>query len=159
MAEDPLPPLELDGGALRIAGRIDRIDVAPGRSDALVYDYKGRTTTDGAHWVADRKWQIALYLIAVKELLDLEPVGGLYQPLGSKDLRPRGALLADADPGLGVVARDRREADDLEALVDEVVAEVLTAIGELRAGALEPRPATCAYGGGCSYPMICRSEA
>jgi RecB family exonuclease len=156
--DDPVGPLRL-AEDVAVAGRIDRIDVGADGRSALVYDYKGRTTTDGAHWVADRKWQIALYLIAVKELLDLEPVGGLYQPLGSKDLRPRGALLADADPGLGVVGRDRREADDLEALVDEVVAEVLKAIGELRAGALEPRPATCAYGGGCSYPMICRSEA
>jgi ATP-dependent helicase/DNAse subunit B len=156
--DDVLGPLRL-GQDVAVAGRIDRIDVGADGRSAVVYDYKGRTTTDGAHWVADRKWQIALYLIAVKELLDLEPVGGLYQPLGSKDLRPRGALLAGADPGLDVVVRDRREADDLEALVDEVVAEVLKAIGELRAGALQPRPATCAYGGGCSYPMICRSEA
>ena len=44
-------------------------------------------------------------------------------------------------------------------LVDDVVAQVLEAVSELRAGRLRPRPATCAYGGGCSYPMICRSEA
>jgi ATP-dependent helicase/DNAse subunit B len=155
--DDELGPLRLSHD-VAVAGRIDRIDVGPGRR-ALVYDYKGRTTTDGAHWVADRKWQVALYLIAVKELLDLEPAGGLYQPLGSKDLRPRGALLADADPGLDVVARDRREPDALEELVEQVVGEVLRAVAELRSGALVPRPATCAYGGGCSYPMICRSEA
>jgi ATP-dependent helicase/DNAse subunit B len=149
-------PLRLSAD-VAVAGRIDRIDVR-GRS-AMVYDYKGRTTTDGAHWVQDRKWQVALYLIAVKELLDLEPAGGLYQPLGSKDLRPRGALLADADPELDVVRNDRREPEDLEALVDAVVDEVLRAVAELRSGALQPRPATCAYGGGCSYPMICRSDA
>jgi ATP-dependent helicase/DNAse subunit B len=153
---DELGPLRLSAD-VAVAGRIDRIDVR-GRS-AVVYDYKGRTTTDGAHWVAERKWQVALYLIAVKELLDLEPAGGLYQPLGSKDLRPRGALLADADPGLDAVRNDRREPDDLEALVDSVVSEVLRAVAELRSGALQPRPATCAYGGGCSYPMICRAEA
>ena len=71
----------------------------------------------------------------------------------------QGALLADADPGLDVVRGDRREPDDLERLVDEVVAEVLRAVAELRSGSLQPRPATCAWGGGCSYPMICRSEA
>jgi len=42
--------------------------------------------------VADRKWQVALYLLAAREVLGLEPVGGLYQPLGAKDLRPRGLL-------------------------------------------------------------------
>jgi ATP-dependent helicase/DNAse subunit B len=157
-ARDELGPLRLSAD-VAVAGRIDRIDVAPGGRSALVYDYKGRTTTDGARWVSDRKWQVALYLIAVKELLDLEPAGGLYQPLGSKDLRPRGALLADADPGLDVVRNDRRDPDDLDELVEAVVEEVLRAVAELRAGALRPRPATCAYGGGCSYPMICRAEA
>jgi RecB family exonuclease len=155
---DELGPLRLSDD-VALAGRIDRIDVGPDGRSALIYDYKGRTTTDGAHWVSDRKWQVALYLIAVKELLDLQPAGGLYQPLGSRDLRPRGALLADADPGLDVVGRDRREPDDLDRLVDDVVAEVLRAVAELRSGALQPRPATCAYGGGCSYPMICRAES
>ncbi len=157
-ANDELGPLRLSPD-VAVAGRIDRIDVGPDGCSALVYDYKGRTTTDGSRWVGDRKWQVALYLIAVKELLDLQPAGGLYQPLGSKDLRPRGALLADADPGLDAVARDRREPEDLEALVEEVVAEVLGAVAELRSGALRPRPATCAYGGGCSYPMICRADS
>ena len=157
-ARDELGPLRLSPD-VAVAGRIDRIDVGPDGRDALVYDYKGRTTTDGSHWVAERKWQVALYLLAVRELLDLRPAGGLYQPLGSRDLRPRGALLRDADPGLDVVARDRRDPEAMDALVDEVVAEVLGAVSELRAGRLQPRPATCAYGGGCSYPMICRSEA
>jgi len=57
------------------------------------------------------------------------------------------------------VRNDRRDPGDLEALVEEVVDEVLRAVAGLRSGALVPRPATCAYGGGCSYPMICRSEA
>ena len=68
---------------------------------------QGPTTTGRPHWVDERKLQVALYLIAVRELLGLQPAGGLYQPLGSRDLRPRGALLEDADPGLDVVGRDR----------------------------------------------------
>ena len=111
--KDDLGPLRLSAD-VAVAGRIDRIDVAPGGRDALVYDYKGRTTTDGSHWVDERKWQVALYLIAVRELLELQPAGGLYQPLGSRDLRPRGALLEDADPGLDVVGRDRRDAEGME---------------------------------------------
>ena len=99
--------------------------------------------------------------MAARELLDLQPAGGLYQPLGSRDLRPRGALLEDADPGLDVVRGDRRERRAISsALVDEVVAAGAARPWRSCApAALQPRPATCAWGGGCSYPMICRSEA
>ena len=88
----------------------------------------------------------------MRELLELQPAGGLYQPLGSRDLRPRGALLEDADPGLDVVGRDRRDAEGMEELSTTSSRQVLEAVSELRAGRLRPRPATCAYGGGCSYP-------
>jgi hypothetical protein len=32
------------------------------------------------------------------------------------------------------------------------------AAAQARAGALIPRPETCAYKGGCAYPTICRCE-
>ena len=48
--------------------------------------------------------QVGLYLLALPQLLDLEAVGGLYQPLGrDDDGRPRGLLLDGADPGLASV--------------------------------------------------------
>jgi hypothetical protein len=156
-AQDSLGPLEL-ADDVAIAGRIDRIDVGADGRSALIYDYKGRIAVDASRWVAERKWQVALYLLAARDLLHLEPVGGLYQPLGARDQRPRGLLREDADPDLVVVDRDRRDPGEVDAIVDEVVAEVLAAVAELRAGALEPRPATCAYEGGCSYPTICRCD-
>ena len=58
-AEDPYPPLELDGGALRLAGRIDRIDVDASGKEAIVYDYKGKTATAQAKWLEEGKLQIA----------------------------------------------------------------------------------------------------
>ena len=42
--------------------------------------------------------QVALYMLAARELLGLEPVGGLYQALWSRDSRPRG-LVRDDVPG------------------------------------------------------------
>ena len=108
-AEDPHPPLELDGGALRLAGRIDRVDT-DGR-EAIVYDYKGKTATEQAKWLEKGKLQIGLYMMALKHVLGLEPVGGFYQPLGGAEARPRGALLRDADPGLaGLQQRPPRRA-------------------------------------------------
>jgi len=152
------PPLSL-GDGVALSGRIDRIDVGAG-GEALVLDYKGRNVVESAGWRRERKFQVALYIVAARELLGLEPIGGLYQPLGGKDQRARGLVLADADPGLDVVRNDRRPREEFDAIVDGVLEDVRRAVGELRAGALEPRPQSCAWNGaGCSYPTICRCEA
>ena len=156
--DDGLPALELADG-VRIGGRIDRVDRGPG-GEAIVYDYKGRNAPDGASWRDKRKYQVAMYVLAARDVLGLDPVGGLYQPLGAKDQRPRGLVLAGADPGLCTVATDRREREDFDAAIGGVVEDVLEAVGELRAGRLEPRPQTCGWNGtGCVYPTICRCSA
>jgi ATP-dependent helicase/DNAse subunit B len=152
------PPLELRDG-VRVGGRIDRIDRGPD-GEVIVYDYKGRNAPDAASWRRERKYQVALYVLAARDVLGLDPVGGLYQPLGARDQRPRGLVLADADPGLVTVATDRRERSDFDAVVEGVLEDVLCAVGELREGALEPRPQTCGWNGaGCVYPTICRCAA
>jgi RecB family exonuclease len=158
MAEDPHPPLELDDGALRIAGRIDRIDVGPDGRQALVYDYKGKSAAPKAKWLDEGKLQVALYLLMLRHVLGLDPVGGLYQPLGAApdQQRPRGAVLDDADPGLDTVRPDRVSADELEELIEACSQAAREAVDALRAGALEPRPEQCAWGGGCAHPTICR---
>ncbi|HEX5925895.1 MAG TPA: PD-(D/E)XK nuclease family protein [Baekduia sp.] len=155
-AEDPFPPLELDGGALRLAGRIDRIDVDPSGREAIVYDYKGKTATAQAKWLEEGKLQIALYLLTVRHVLGLEPVGGLYQPLGGAEARPRGAVLKDADQGLQAFGTDRVDEERLEELLTACADAARTAVAEIRAGALEPAPERCAYMGGCAHPTICR---
>lgn len=147
------------GEGLVIDGKIDRIDVRRGTSEAIVYDYKGKTAYPGAKWVEERRFQLALYALAARRLLGLEPVGALYQPLGAPDQRPRGALRRDADPDLALVAGDRLDDADFDALVDEAVAAATAAAREAKAGALEARPESCAWQGGCRYPTICRCEA
>ncbi|HEV7753787.1 MAG TPA: PD-(D/E)XK nuclease family protein [Baekduia sp.] len=156
MAEDPYPALELDGGNLRLAGRIDRIDTDVAGREAIVYDYKGKTATAQARWLEEGKLQIALYLLTVRHVLGLEPVGGLYQPLGGTDARPRGAVLAEADPGLDTVKTDRVSEDELEILLEQCATAAGDAVAQIRAGLLEPSPDRCAYGGGCAHPTICR---
>jgi ATP-dependent helicase/DNAse subunit B len=155
---DVHPPLELPGG-VRLRGRIDRIDT-DAAGHALVYDYKGRVAVESARWRTTRKYQVALYLLAARDVLGLEPLGGLYQPIGGRDARARGLVLDDADPGLRTVRTDRHPREDFDAIVDGVLEDVLDAVAELREGALEPRPSTCSYNDkGCSYPTICRCEA
>jgi hypothetical protein len=95
-------------------------------------------------------------------VLGLDPVGGLYQPLGAKadEQRARGLVLEHADPGLDTVGTDRHPRSAFDAIVDGVLQDVLAAVDELRAGALEPRPHRCTWDdSGCAYPAICRCDA
>ncbi len=153
-----LPPLAL-GDGIAIGGRIDRID-EDGAGDAVVYDYKGRNVVESANWRKERRYQIALYILAARDVLGLHPIGGLYQPLGGKDQRARGLVLADADPGLDTVKTDRHPRERFDAILDGVLEDVLRTVAELRSGALEPRPQSCAWDkSGCAYPTICRCDA
>jgi ATP-dependent helicase/DNAse subunit B len=150
------PPLDLGEGVL-LRGRIDRVDVGPG-GEAVVYDYKGRSAPPGAKWAGEGAFQVALYMRAVERLLGHAPVGGFYQPLAGKDIRARGVLDGDSGVELDCVRTDRLEHGELHELVDRCVAAALQAGAEAKSGALEPRPDTCAYRGGCAYPTICRCE-
>src|SRR4051812_3947200 len=66
--DDAHGALALGGGAGAVTGRVDRVDVAPG-GGAVVHDYKGRVVTAGARWADQGQLQVALYLLAVRELL------------------------------------------------------------------------------------------
>jgi RecB family exonuclease len=156
--EERFAELEVEGG-LRLRGQVDRIDVRPGTNEALLYDYKGKTAYPAAKWLDEGRFQLAVYALAARRLLDLEPVGALYQPLGADDLRPRGALRDDADPDLAAVRDDRLEPEAFDALLEDAVAAAVRAAGEARDGALRPQPDSCAWSGGCAYPTICRCEA
>jgi ATP-dependent helicase/DNAse subunit B len=156
-AKDPLPAAALAGGALQLAGRIDRVD-RNAAGEAIIRDYKGRSAVAGAaRWLEKGKLQMGLYMLAAADVLDVEPVGGLYQQLGPEELKPRGLLHEDADPDLKVGRDDRMSPEEARAILDDVERAALEAVNEIRRGRLEPRPDTCGWAGnGCSYPSICR---
>jgi hypothetical protein len=89
----------------------------------------------------------------------MRALGGLYQPLRAADLRPRGAVVSDLDAGVALYEKDRLNEADLRALVGAQLGAALVAAAELDAGALEPRPATCSYEGGCAHSSICRAQS
>jgi ATP-dependent helicase/DNAse subunit B len=151
-----LPALDL-GDGLRLRGRIDRVDVGAG-GHAVVYDYKGRNAPAAAKWTEQGNVQVALYMRAVEELLGLEAAGGFYQPLSGADLRARGVLDGESGVELECVRGESREHAEVRELLAEAVATARAAAAQARHGALEPRPRTCAYRGGCMYPTICRCE-
>jgi ATP-dependent helicase/DNAse subunit B len=146
-------PLPLNGtGQNAVTGRVDRIDVEGGL--ALVRDYKGRNVTAGARWGQDGKLQAALYALAARDLLGLEPAGALYQPIGRSDRRPRGLVRAGT-PGR-YVNGDVVEAEALDSALDEARAAALDAAKAMRAGRIRPCPSRCSPSG-CAYPGICRA--
>lgn len=154
--DESLPALELSDG-VRVRGVIDRVDV-DGDAHAVVRDYKSggvRPAYQGARWMVDRQLQVALYMLAVRRLLGIEPVAGLYQPLGGGDLRPRGAFVKGAPVGNCVVANDGREPEELERMLVEAEEQAVALAVRLRIGELEPCPETCSREG-CKYPGICR---
>jgi hypothetical protein len=154
-----LPPLELAGG-LRVRGAIDRVDVDPAGGRAIVRDYKSGRVNPGwavARWGQDSTLQVALYMLAVRELLGLEPVAGLYQPLGGEDLRPRGLVASDAPVAGCAFENDRRDPDEVRLELAEAAERAVAIAARLRTGELKPCPDTCS-GGGCLFPGICRTE-
>jgi ATP-dependent helicase/DNAse subunit B len=151
-----LPAFEL-GGGLRMRGRIDRVDVGEG-GEAVVYDYKGGQAPAAARWIRDGSLQVALYMRAVEQLLGLRAAGGFYQPLSGESLRARGVLDGDAGIEIECVGTDIREHAEVRELLEEAVAAARQVADEAGRGALEPRPATCGFRGGCMYPTICGCE-
>ena len=149
---DEQPPLQLANVA--VTGVIDRIDVGPG-DVALVRDYKASKGFPRATWSADGHLQAALYALAARDLLGLDLVGALYQPLRGIDLRPRGAAV-DGDAASGLVANDVIDAPAWEALLDELRTRAEDAAARMRAGDLQPCPERCTPRG-CAYPGICRA--
>ncbi len=151
-----LPALEL-GGGFELRGRIDRIDVGA-EGEVVVIDYKGASAPRGNRWIADGKIQVALYMLAAEQLLDARVVGGLYQRLRGEDIKARGAVLAGHELAEDCVRTDRYEAEELDELLAAALDAAREAAAAAAAGELEARPATCAYGGGCAFPTICRCE-
>ena len=59
---------------------------------------------------------------------------------------------------LECVRGEAREHEQVRELLDEAVALALERGRAAARGELQARPQTCAYGGGCMYPTICRCE-
>ncbi len=145
------------GPGVKMRGRIDRVDVSES-GDAVVYDYKSSDAPAQAKWIGEHKLQVALYMLAVEQLLGLRVAGGFYQPLSGPDLRARGVLDGDSAVALDTVRGDTQEHERMRELLGEALDAALQAASQSSRGELEARPRTCAFRGGCEFPTICRCE-
>jgi ATP-dependent helicase/DNAse subunit B len=87
--------LELAAG-MTLSGKIDRIDVDPFSARGIVQDYKAGKHAHSAQQIeSEKRLQIPLYMLVLRDLVGVEPLGGLYRPL-SGERKARGLLRADA---------------------------------------------------------------
>ncbi len=91
---------------LWLSGKIDRIDIDPFSARGIVQDYK---SGKGAHSARDIdrefRLQIPLYVLALRDLVGVEPLGGVYRALAGRRLT-RGMLRESAREDLPGFARD-----------------------------------------------------
>ena len=171
-AEAPLVPSEfevpfggsrggLDVGPARVTGQIDRIDIDPAfTARAAVVDYKTSTISTGPKILEEERLQLPLYMLALREVLGREPVGGLYVSIRKGAVR--GIVDASQDDVLptGLSRDDRLDHDAFEAALEAARARAAERIERIRAGAIghDPRggekgPICARF---CDYQGICR---
>jgi ATP-dependent helicase/DNAse subunit B len=84
------------GDGLTLSGKIDRIDVDPFSARGIVQDYKaGKGAHSATAIERELRLQIPLYMLVLRDLVGIEPLGGVYRPLAG-DRKARGLLRADA---------------------------------------------------------------
>ena len=131
-----LPSLKLGKEGVLVNGFIDRVDISPDGRGALVIDYKlskrplRKKLDDGL------EVQLPLYLLAARDLLKLEPVGGELRFLESGT---KAAL----------------KSEELEELLRTTETRVLEAARRIRTGDIAVDSKSCQH---CHFSAVCRFE-
>jgi RecB family exonuclease len=142
-SERSAPELQrgLDLGGFTVSGKIDRVDVDPLSARGIVQDYKsGKTAYSAAKIESELKLQIPLYMLVLRDLIGIEPLGGLYRALAG-DRQARGLLRASAEDVLpGFTRTDYKDDDEFWAQVDGAVDHARRFVGRIRAGDVRHDP-------------------
>ncbi len=147
-------PLE-DG--LVLSGKIDRIDLDPFSARGIVQDYKSGA---GAHSARDidreRRLQIPLYSLVLRDLVGVEPLGGIYRALSGKRVT-RGMLRESAHEDLpGFVKDDYLDDEAFFAQVETARARAAEYAQRIRAGDVRHDPKGDGCPSWCDLWPICR---
>jgi ATP-dependent helicase/nuclease subunit B len=147
----------LELGGFTVSGKIDRIDVDPFSARGIVQDYKLGRAHGARDIETEHKLQIPLYILALRDLVGMEPLGGLYRGLtGTREARGliRAEAREDAVPGLK--RPDYLSADAFWHQVDEAQLRARRAVDRVHAGDVrtDPRGGECPRW--CSLWTMCR---
>jgi ATP-dependent helicase/nuclease subunit B len=137
----------LDLETFTLSGKIDRIDLDPFSARGIVQDYKsGKTAHSAAQIESELKLQIPLYMLVLRDLVGVEPLGGIYRALsGKRDAR--GLLRAEAkeDGVPGFSRNDYLDEDAFWGQVDRAGELARGFVARIRAGDVRHDP----KGGDC----------
>lgn len=160
--DDRFPAADLDGFSLH--GRIDRIDVSADRQ-ALIRDYKlSSKVMAGKKLIEEGKLQMPLYLLAARGF-GLDPIGGLYSPLGAtREDRPRGILNKDYKGSLIPAetklhyGTDFLPPEEFDEILESARSRGREIVGAMRAGEIDRAPRGDQCPTWCELAPICRIE-
>jgi ATP-dependent helicase/nuclease subunit B len=145
------------GDGLTLAGKIDRIDVDPFSARGIVQDYKsGRSAHSATAIERELRLQIPLYMLVLRDLVGIEPLGGVYQPLAG-DRKPRG-LLRESERGAlpGYAKNDYRDEDAFWSQIDGARDTARKLALRLRAGDVRHDPKGGDCPAWCDLWTMCR---
>ncbi len=159
-SERSAPELQrgLDLGDFTVSGKIDRIDRDLFGARGIVVDYKsGRSAHTAAEIERELHLQIPLYMLVLRDLVGIEPLGGVYRALAGEG-RMRGVLRAeardDALPGF-----QRNDYVDEEAFwggIERAQDHARATVGRIREGDVrhDPKRGSCPQW--CDLWPMCR---
>jgi ATP-dependent helicase/DNAse subunit B len=106
------------GNGLTLSGKIDRIDLDPFAARGMVQDYKSGKSAHSAEQIEqEKRLQIPLYMLVLRDLVGVEPLGGLYRALAGQRAQ-RGLLRAGEEGIEGLAKNDYVVEDDFWARVE-----------------------------------------
>lgn len=148
--------LEL-GDGLVVSGKIDRIDVDPMSARGIVQDYKSGKGSYSARQIDDeRRLQVPLYMLVLRDLAGFEPLGGVYRAL-SGARAARGMLRAEAREELpGFKPNDYLDEEAFWAQVETARERALVAARRMRAGDVTHDPKGDECPSWCDLWTMCR---
>ncbi|HKU57317.1 MAG TPA: PD-(D/E)XK nuclease family protein [Gaiellaceae bacterium] len=150
--------LEL-GPGLTLSGKIDRIDVDPFGARGIVQDYKSGKSAHSAREIeSELRLQIPLYMLVLRDLVGLEPLGGLYRPLAGAR-KPRGLVRgSEAETLPGYVSHDYLEEEDFWGVVESARGTATALAERIRTGDVRHDPLGGECPSWCDLWSICRIE-
>jgi ATP-dependent helicase/DNAse subunit B len=145
------------GDGLSLSGKIDRIDVDPFGARGIVQDYKSGKHAHSAREIeSELRLQIPLYMLVLRDLVGLEPLGGLYRPLAG-ERKARGLLRAsEGDTLKGYSRNDYLEEEAFWGAVDRARETARSLAQRIRGGDVvhDPKGGDCPVW--CDLWTICR---
>ena len=147
------------GNGLTLSGKIDRIDIDPFGARGIVQDYKSGKHAHSAREIeSELRLQIPLYMLVLRDLVGLEPLGGVYRPLAG-ERKARGLLRAgDGESLPGYAKNDYYDEDAFWTAVDNAKATAQRLAGRIRGGDVvhDPKGGDCPAW--CDLWPMCRVE-